>query len=93
MCTDAAQAPSPPAIRLGALFENPSTSLRASLDDAGVQRWLGRLSPEEQVQPSQPKTTSAKWAALRGGLSARRRRVNLRRGLPVFVCGLDALTE
>jgi hypothetical protein len=47
------------AIRLGTLWENPSTSLRASLGDRGVQKLarlrrvkLGKLSPEEQVQPS-----------------------------------------
>ena len=78
------------AIRLGTLFENlkavrasdpavtsesyqpasaaiPSTPLRASLDDPGVQRWLARLSPEEQARFTE--------------------------GLPVFVWGLDALTE
>jgi len=41
--------------------------LRAGLDDPGVQRWLGRLSPEEQARFTE--------------------------GLPVFVWGLDALTE
>lgn len=28
----------------------PSTSLRAGLGDPGVQRWLSRLSPEEQAR-------------------------------------------
>jgi hypothetical protein len=89
------------AIRLGTLWENPSASLRATpeghppvvsaveprkrprnhqpvlsaswrtaaaiLGDPGVQRWLGRLSPEEQARFTE--------------------------GLPVFVWGLDALTE
>jgi len=54
-----------PAIRLGTLWENlkgvrasdPSTTSEsyqpasaAILDDPGVQRWLGRLSPEEQAR-------------------------------------------
>jgi len=70
------------AIRLGTLWENlkgirasdPSTTSEsyqpasaAILDDPGVQRWLGRLSSEEQARFTE--------------------------GLPVFVWGLDALTE
>jgi len=70
------------AIRLGTLWENlkgvrasdPSTTSEsyqpaaaAILDDPGVQKWLGRLSAEEQVKFTD--------------------------GLPVFVWGLDALTE
>ena len=70
------------AIRLGTLWENlkgirasgPSTTSEsyqpasaAILDDPGVQRWLSRLSPEEQARFTE--------------------------GLPVFVWGLDALTE
>jgi len=70
------------AIRLGTLFENlkavrasaPAVSSEsyqpasaAILDDPGVQKWLGRLSPEEQARFTE--------------------------GLPVFVWGLDALTE
>ncbi len=70
------------AVRLGTLFENlkgvhasdPAVTSEAYqpaaaaiLDDPGVQRWLGRLSPEEQER----------FIA----------------GLPVFVWGLDALTE
>jgi len=70
------------AIRLGTLWENlkgirasdPSTTSEsyqpasaAILGDPGVERWLGRLSPEEQARFTE--------------------------GLPVFVWGLDALTE
>jgi len=70
------------AIRLGTLWENlkgvrasdPSTTSEsyqsasaAILDDPGVQRWLSRLSAEEQARFTE--------------------------GLPVFVWGLDALTE
>jgi len=70
------------AIRLGTLFENLK-AVRASdpaatsesyqpaaaaiLGDPGVEKWLGRLSPEEQARFTE--------------------------GLPVFVWGLDALTE
>ena len=70
------------AIRLGTLWENLK-GVRASdtsttseyyqpasaaiLEDPGVQRWLSRLSPEEQARFTE--------------------------GLPVFVWGLDALTE
>ena len=70
------------AIRLGTLWENlktvrssdPTTTSEAYqpaaaaiLEDPGVQRWLSRLSPEEQARFTE--------------------------GLPVFVWGLDALTE
>jgi hypothetical protein len=67
---------------LGTLFENLK-AVRASdpaitsesyqpaaaavLGDPGVQKWLGRLSPEEQARFTE--------------------------GLPVFVWGLDTLTE
>ena len=70
------------AIRLGTLFENLK-AVRASdpavtsesyqpasaaiLDEPGVQRWMSRLSPEEQARFNE--------------------------GLPVFLWGLDALTE
>jgi hypothetical protein len=47
--------------------ESYQPAAAAVLDDPGVQRWLGRLSPEEQARFTE--------------------------GLPVFVWGLDALTE